>query len=152
MHKFSKSHIQLWHNSLTNQFQMSQVCIHQTHLSSTIIIHMQQLRLMPIWYAPIHDTYMHVVPNSSKVVTSWCNKNIIVNGYNQRIYGYKYPVNGNMDITSDTTYDAWTYDSITHAYVHNNSTAICIYMHSSPITPKLACINSPPTINIICIQ
>jgi len=27
---------------------MSQVCIHQTHLSSTIIIHMQQLRLMPI--------------------------------------------------------------------------------------------------------
>jgi len=27
---------------------MSQVCIHQTHFSSTIIIHMQQLRLMPI--------------------------------------------------------------------------------------------------------
>ena len=67
---------------------------------------------------------MHVVPNSSKVVTLWCNKNIIINGYNQRQYGYKYPVNGNMDITSDTTYDAWTYDSFHHAYVHNNSTAI----------------------------
>jgi hypothetical protein len=29
-----------------------------------------------------------------------------------------------MDITSDTAYDAWTYDTIHHAYVHNNSTAI----------------------------
>jgi hypothetical protein len=67
---------------------------------------------------------MHVVPNSSKVVTLWCNKNIIINGYNQRQYGYKYPVNGNMDITSDTTYDAWTYDSIHNAYVHHDSTAI----------------------------
>ena len=24
----------------------------------------------------------------------------------QRLYGYKYPINDNMDITSDTTYDA----------------------------------------------
>jgi hypothetical protein len=67
---------------------------------------------------------IHVVLNSSKVVTSWCNKNIIINGYSQWQYGYKYSVNDNMDITSDTTYDAWKYDSIHHAYVHNNSTAI----------------------------
>jgi len=72
----------------------------------------------------------HTSPRSSPHDAT---KNIIVNGYNQRLYGYKYPVNGNMDITSDTTYDAWTYDSITHAYVHNNSTAIIngyMYIHA----------------------
>jgi len=88
--------------------------------------------------APRHDFYMHVVPFVTKVVTSWCNKNLIVNGYNQRLYGNKYPVNDNINITSDTTYDAWTYDSINHAYVHINSTAIingysqrlCTYIHT----------------------
>ena len=33
-------------------------------------------------------------------------------------------INCYMDITSDTTYDIWTYDSINHAYVHNTSTTI----------------------------
>jgi len=83
--------------------------------------------------APRHDSYMHAVPFFSKVVTSWYNKNIIVNDYNQQLYVYKYPVNENMEITSDTTYDAWTYDSINHAYVHNNSTAIIngyMYIHA----------------------
>ena len=62
-------------------------------------------------------------------------------------------INDNMDITSDTTYDAWTYDSIHHAYVHNNSTAIIngykstaiiiiqlyhivSYLHIIPYNPK----------------
>jgi len=52
--------------------------------------------------------------------------------HSQRLYGYKYLVNDNMDITSDTTYDAWTYDSITHAYVHNNSVGTRVF-HKSPI-------------------
>ena len=41
---------------------MSQIYIHQTNLPTTTIIHIHHLRFMPIWYAPIHDAYMHVVP------------------------------------------------------------------------------------------
>jgi len=41
---------------------MSRVYIHQTHLPTTTIIYIHHLRLMPICYAPIYDTYMHVVP------------------------------------------------------------------------------------------
>jgi hypothetical protein len=57
---------------------------------------------------------MHVVPILLKVVTHDATKTSLSTAI----------VNGNMDITSDTTYDAWTYDSIHYAYVHNNSTAI----------------------------
>jgi hypothetical protein len=69
---------------------------------------------MLIWYAPILDTYMHVVPSLLKVVTDDATKTSLSTAI----------VNDNMDIISDTTYDAWTYDSIHHAYVLNNSTAI----------------------------
>jgi hypothetical protein len=62
IHKFIKSHIQLCHNSSTIKFQMSQVCIHQTHLSSTITIQIQQQDNISICNAPTLDTYMHVVP------------------------------------------------------------------------------------------
>ena len=54
---------------------------------------------------PRHDSYMHVVPFSSKVVTSWCKHHIIVNDYNQWLYGYKYPVNGYMDV--NIRHDIW---------------------------------------------
>jgi len=48
---------------------------------------------------------MHVVPFVTKVVTLGCNKNIIVNDYNQRLYRYNYPVNNNMDI--NIRHDIW---------------------------------------------
>jgi hypothetical protein len=66
IHKITKSHIQLCHNSSTIQFQISQVCIHQTHLSSTFTIHMQQQDNISICNAPILDTYMHVVPDQQQ--------------------------------------------------------------------------------------
>ena len=53
---------------------MSRVYIHQTNLPTTIIIHIHHLRLMPIWYALIYDTYMHVVTISP---TTRCQQNIL---------------------------------------------------------------------------
>jgi len=42
--------------------------------------------------APRHDSYMHVVPIVTKVVTSWCNKNIIIvtNNWIQSIRRHQY--------------------------------------------------------------
>jgi len=75
----------------------------------------KQLGLMPNYAMRLDTTpicmWYHTSPRSSPHdATKTSLSTAIINGY--------------MDITSDTTYDAWTYDSIHHAYVHNNSMAI----------------------------
>jgi hypothetical protein len=109
IHKFIKSHIQLCHNSSTIKFQMSQVSIHQTHLSSTITIHMQQQDNISICNAPILDTYMHVVPNLLKVVTHDATKTSYVRVHLLLQFTYVKSISFTFQHMTQYDYDAWTY-------------------------------------------
>jgi hypothetical protein len=84
---------QVTYSIMTQFINQSITNVTSMYSSNTLIInnhhsHVNHQDSCQLCYAPNPDTYMHVVPNSSKVVTSWCNNNIIVNGYNQRLYGY----------------------------------------------------------------
>jgi len=72
--------------------------------------------------APRYDFYMHVVPIVTKVVTSWCNKNIIV-VVNMDIKSGRL----NMDIKSVTiSHDCMNIWLNNNSYVHTN------HQHSTP--------------------
>jgi predicted 2-oxoglutarate/Fe(II)-dependent dioxygenase YbiX len=71
--------------NVKSMYSSNTLIINNHHSHATIKTHAKMI-------CAYTRTYMHVVPNLLKVVTSWCNKNIIVNGYNQRLYNIRHDI------------------------------------------------------------